>query len=184
PSLRNLRLNGMGTDSSLSAHEENSIKAHRFGVDYIVRFHLPVFTSPEAFVYLDDQRFHYAAGEVYFFNHGCIHAAANSGEEPRYHLVLDCFLDHKMFDDLFPGGPSPDPGYRKSAKGEEVVQGAPFTFPEFVCEDGRVIKNGIDYGRKAPTALNFYRHNYPSLFGWMGRARSDSAKAHARHNTS
>ncbi|MHB1207292.1 MAG: hypothetical protein ACYCZX_17110, partial [Rhodospirillaceae bacterium] len=37
PPLRNLRLNGMGTDSSLSAHEENSIKAHRFGADYIVR---------------------------------------------------------------------------------------------------------------------------------------------------
>ena len=38
--LRNLRLNGMGTEASLSAHEEESIQPLRWGVEYIVRFHL------------------------------------------------------------------------------------------------------------------------------------------------
>ena len=44
--LRNLRLNGMGTESSLSAHEEESISPQRWGVaEHIVRFHLPIFTN-------------------------------------------------------------------------------------------------------------------------------------------
>lgn len=174
-SLRNLRLNGMGTESSLSAHEEDSIAVSRFGTVYIVRFHLPVFTNDQAFIYLDDRRFRYKPGEVYFFNHGCVHAAANLGLEPRYHLVLDCFLDRKMFADLFPGHPSPDSGFQKSAPGEESLPAEPFTFPQFVCEDGRVITDGIAYGRKAPTVMNFYRRSYPSLFSWMGSAASASS---------
>jgi len=166
-SLRNLRLNGMGTQSGLSAHEENSITAHALGTDHIVRFHLPVFTNTEAYIHLDDERFHYREGELYFFHHGCVHAAINQGAEARYHLVFDCFFDRKMFQRVFPGTPSPDAGYMKSSSRETQLSGDPFIFPEFVCEDGRVIKDGIRYGRQAPTALSFYRRNYPSLFKWL-----------------
>lgn len=166
-SLRNLRLNGMGTQSGLSAHEENSITAHALGTDHIVRFHLPIFTNAEAYIHLDDERFQYREGELYFFHHGCVHAAANHGPEARYHLVFDCFLDRKMFQRVFPGTPSPDPDFEKSSHDGTQVKSEPYVFPEFVCEDGRVIKEGIGYGRQAPTALHFYRRQYPSVFKWL-----------------
>lgn len=173
-SLRNLRLNGMGTQSGLSAHEENSITAHALGTDHIVRFHLPVFTNAAAYIHLDDERYQYREGELYFFHHGCVHAAANHGADARYHLVFDCFLDRKMFQRIFPGTPSPDPGFMKSPPEETTLKGEPFVFPEFVCEDGRVIKEGIRYGRLAPTALHFYRRNYPSLFKWLPQAAANN----------
>jgi hypothetical protein len=174
--LRNLRLNGMGTEASLSAHEEESMSALRWGVEYIVRFHLPVFTNPKAHVYLDDERFHYDEGALYFFNHGCVHSAANAGAEPRYHLVLDAFLDRSLFRNLFPGTPPADLGLRKTAPEDVVMAGTPFPSPEFVCEDGRVISTGICYGRRAPTTLDFYLRNYPSLFSWMRRPAAASAQ--------
>lgn len=166
-SLRNLRLNGMGTQSGLSAHEENSISAHALGTDHIVRFHLPIFTNSEAYIHLDDERFQYREGELYFFHHGCVHAAANLGTEARYHLVFDCFLDRALFQRVFPGTPSPDADFHKASPDETALKSVPFVFPEFVCEDGRVIKEGIRYGRQAPTALHFYRKNYPSVFKWL-----------------
>lgn len=170
-SLRNLRLNGMGKGSGLSLHEENSIEPHTRGANYIVRFHLPVFTTPDAFIYLDNERFRYAEGDIYFFNHGCVHAAENKGTLPRYHLVLDCFLDRTLFRNLFPGTPSPDPGFRKSPPGEDAVPAEPFKFKEFVCEDGHTITQGIEYGRRAPTLLDFYKRNYPSAFALLGGRR-------------
>ena len=179
-SLRNLRLNGMGTDSKLSAHEEDSISPHRFGADHIVSFHLPIFTNDQAYVYLDDERFQYHAGQIYFFNHGCVHAAANFAPAARYHLVLDCFLERTLFDDLFPGSPSPDAGFLKTSWAGAEMKGEPYTFPEFVCEDGRVITGGINYGRKAPTAINFYKCNYPSLFKW---ASAPKAQPHENRST-
>ncbi len=170
-SLRNLRLNGMGTQSALSAHEENSMSVRALGTDHIVRFHLPVFSNPKAHVHLDDERFHYREGELYFFHHGCVHAAANHGTTARYHLVFDCFLDETLFENVFPGSPSPDSGFDKALIDDASMQGEPFVFPEFVCEDGRVIKTGIRYGRKAPTPIDFYRNNYPSLFKWLPQTR-------------
>ena len=173
--LRNLRLNGMGTEASLSAHEEESITPLRWGAEYIVRFHLPVFTNPQAFVYLDDERFHYDESQLYFFNHGCVHAAANFGEDVRYHLVLDAFLDRTLFRDLFPGALAPDLGLRKVAAKAIAMGGTPYPSPDFICEDGRVISSGIRYGRRAPSAFEFYFRNYPSLFSWMRRPAAAGA---------
>jgi hypothetical protein len=162
--LRNLRLNGMGADAGLSAHEENSITPRAWGADYIVRFHLPVFTNDRSYIYLDDERFTYREGELYFFHHGCVHAAANFGADARYHLVLDCFLDRKLFRALFPGGENRDAGFEKATPEAAIMTGEPHTFPEFVCENGKTITTGIAYGRRAPTLVDFYRRNYPSLF--------------------
>lgn len=164
PHLRNLRLNGMGTSSGLSAHEENSIRVTPFGPRHIVRFHLPVFTNPSARMYLDDDSFHFEEGTLYFFHHGCVHAAANPGGEPRYHLVLDCFLTPELFSDLFPGGASRETGFRKFNDADARLKSEPYRFPEFVREDGRVITGGINYGRRAPGFIDYYRRRYPSLF--------------------
>jgi hypothetical protein len=176
-SLRNLRLNGIARGSGLSAHEEGSIQSHAGGTVYIARFHLPVFSNDRAFVYLDDERFRYEEGHLYFFNHGCVHAATNDGDDPRYHIVLDCFLDRSLFRDLFSGRPAQDPGFKKSIGHETAVSADNFVFPDFACEDGRIIATGIQYGRRAPTLTDYYRRNYPSLFNFLPRKRPSAQTA-------
>lgn len=172
PDLRNLRLNGMGPNSALSAHEESSIQTTRLGLQHVVRFHLPIFTNAGARMFLDDEWFPYAEGTVYFFHHGCVHAAANGGNEPRYHLVLDCFFSKGLFQRLFPGQRSPDAEFCLSTDAEAIV--APIEhhhFPEFVCEGGQVIAGPIDYGRRLPHWVDWYRTNYPSVFSPLSHAR-------------
>jgi hypothetical protein len=165
PALRNLRLNGMGPNSALDAHEESSIQISRLQRQHIVRFHLPVFSNAGARVFLDDESFVYEEGNVYFFHHGCVHAATNRGNEPRYHLVLDCFLDRALFGRLFPGSPSPDPAFIKMSEAEAVIAGELYHFPNFVKESGQLIEGAINYGRRAPTFLAPLQKRYPSIFG-------------------
>src|SRR5258708_22440116 len=130
PMLRNLRLNGMGPNSSLHAHEENSISATSTGRQFILRFHLPVFTTPTARIFLDDESFVFEEGSLYFFHHRCVHAAANGPDPPRYHLVLDCFLDRTLATRLFPGTPSPDPGFSKTAEASAAIRRTPHPFDD------------------------------------------------------
>lgn len=165
PALRNLRLNGMGLKSALNAHEEGSIHISGFRRNYICRFHLPVFSNKNAFVYLDGERHQYEEGFLYFFNHGCVHAASNEGAELRYHLVLDCFLDRRLFDRVFPGSRSRFPGFDKSDDLSAKQKGEPFHFPDFVQENGRILTGPIAYGRRIPGRLDNYRRDYPSVFG-------------------
>ncbi len=165
--LWNLRLNGLGKQSGLSAHEEDPITPGRWRNSYKVRLHLPVYTNAGACVYLDDERFHFAEGHLYFFHHGCVHSAVNPMEEPRYHLVLDCNLSSALFRRVFPGGGSstPDKGYTKLSPVEAapLERGEPAPLGAFVTEDGRTISTGIRYGRHLPSPLDYYRKNYPSL---------------------
>jgi Aspartyl/Asparaginyl beta-hydroxylase len=167
PALRNLRLNGMGTSSALNAHEEMSITPTPLGSSHIVRFHLPVFTNPHAAIYLDDEQYHYDEGCLYFFNHGCVHAASNNGTEPRYHLVLDAFLDRALFARFFPGQTSPDPGFVKMQSIE--MHGTHYHFPNFARENGSIVEGPINYGRRAPRAVDYYKKNYPSMVRFIPR---------------
>jgi hypothetical protein len=169
PALRNLRLNGMGTASALSPHEENSISVTPSGPAYVVRFHLPIFTNDQAKVQLDGEEYDFAEGELYFFHHGCVHAASNEGPMPRYHLVLDCYLDETLFARVFPGGSTPDAGYVKYSEAQAIISGTPAPVASFVSESGAV-RTTLTYGRKAPGRLAYYRKNYPSLFRFLPRA--------------
>jgi len=172
PALRNLRLNGMGQKSALNAHEEGSIVVSNFRYNYIARFHLPVFASETASVYLDGEKFHYDEGSLYFFNHGCVHAASNDGPDPRYHLVLDCFLDRGLFDRIFPGSPSRFAGFEKSSDTSAKPVGEEYHFPDFAQEGGRILSGPIAYGRRVPRRLDGLRRDYPSLFQMFSRKAS------------
>ncbi len=96
-SVVNFRMNGMGKNSGLSPHREHNIIDKR----YRCRFHLPVFTSKNAWVMLGWEKFWLKRGIIYFFNNGFVHSAGNTSEETRYHLVWDTFLDDKLFNDFF-----------------------------------------------------------------------------------
>ena len=75
----NFRLNGMMGQSGLSPHEENVIHGERVRV----RLHLPVFTNDQVEMMLDGEKFHFREGYIYYFNNGCVHAAANGASQPR-----------------------------------------------------------------------------------------------------
>jgi hypothetical protein len=170
--LWNLRLNGLGTSSKLSFHEEDPITPKKEGIEYIVRLHLPIFTNPTAEVILDGESFHFDEGILYFFHHGCVHSAVNGGADPRYHFVLDCRLTPELFDKVFPGsGPSPDAGFRRCdwAEAWVLAPGCASPIEEFVTESGQVIRGRLDYGRRAPNSLSYYRKSYPTVFRPLDR---------------
>jgi hypothetical protein len=173
--LVNLRLNGLGASSGLSLHEENPISATRFGRKYRVRFHLPIHTNPSARMLLDGEEFHFDVGNLYFFHHGCVHAAINDADSHRYHFVLDCELSPELYAKLFTGLDAA-PGFIPftEAKSAQLSKGTAIEFGEFVTQEGKKI-TGIDYGRRVPGMLDWYRTNYPSLFNPIDRLLQASA---------
>lgn len=117
--LLNFRINGLFPGAGLSPHEEFVVHGDRLRL----RFHLPVQTSAQATLLLDEERFHAQPGHVYYFNNGCVHGAENLGQEPRYHLVWDMFLDEWIWDAVLdPDSPrTPDPGLRKVGGAERTA---------------------------------------------------------------
>lgn len=164
--LRSLRLNGMGPSSGLNAHEEVSISATPTGPRFITRFHLPIVTNDKAWMFLDGERFQYREGKLYFFNHGCVHAGNNESDVPRYHFVLDCFLNRPLFENVIsPAAVSPDAGFKKYTGTDRELIGTPHHFADFTSEDGKIRTGEIAYGRRAPGYLSYWQKNYPSVFG-------------------
>lgn len=108
PGAINMRLNVMGPSSGLSPHEEDVVfRDGKGGVDYKVRFHLPLVTNDDVWMLLDGDCFRFTPPYIYYFNNGCIHASQNLGSEERMHLVWDMWLDD-AFDPMFRGDyPSP-----------------------------------------------------------------------------
>jgi len=174
--LWNLRLNGLGKSSKLSLHEEDPIEAQRTGRTYKARFHLPIFTSYKAEMLLDGESFSFDEGKLYFFHHGCVHAAVNNDDKPRYHFVLDCLLTPTLYARIFPGqNLAVDPGYNRYSPEEarSLVPGKPSPVDIFVTESGKEMRT-LDYGRPVPGMIAWYRKNYPSAFrpldALLGRA--------------
>lgn len=130
--LLNFRLNGLMHGAGLSPHEEFVVH----GEHLRLRLHLPILTSPEATLVLDDERYHLQPGVVYYFNNGCVHGAENLGKEPRYHLVFDMFLDQWLWDHVLDqdNPATPDPGARKltAAEGETLGTGEHYPINEYV----------------------------------------------------
>jgi len=168
PNLVNLRLNGLGKNSGLGAHEECPVKAFPNGsLKYKIRFHLPIFTNPDAAILLDGQRFHFEESVLYFFNQSCVHSAVNEGEEPRYHFVLDCLLDRSLQRNLLSlsGEPLADKGLRmfSAAESKLYTRAEPWKVEEFVTQSGRKMTR-LDYGRQRVGRLDYYFSQHPRLF--------------------
>lgn len=102
PHAVNFRVNLMGPRAGLSPHEEHTvIRTHAGSVALRTRFHLPVFTNPDAEMMLDGEVYRLEEGTVYFVNHGCVHSAHNGGSENRIHLVWDMLLTREAFELMF-----------------------------------------------------------------------------------
>jgi hypothetical protein len=92
PHATNMRLNGMSPGGGLSPHEEHVGRRVGRTFRYRARFHLPISTNDDALMYLDGDKYQFKAGEIYFFNNGCIHSAVNHGDTTRFHLVWDMLM--------------------------------------------------------------------------------------------
>lgn len=53
------------------------------------RFHLPLVTNPQAWMYSGGEQAHLPVGALTWFDTSVPHSAVNLGAEPRYHLVVD-----------------------------------------------------------------------------------------------
>jgi hypothetical protein len=101
PYLINFRLNELNPSSGLNPHEE-AVESKK---GLVLRFHIPIFTNPDAWLVLDEEKFHFEEGVLYFFNKGCVHAALNQGTQARLHFVFDMYLTPEVTDFLFSGHP-------------------------------------------------------------------------------
>ncbi|MFN0100766.1 MAG: aspartyl/asparaginyl beta-hydroxylase domain-containing protein [Bryobacteraceae bacterium] len=129
--LISFRLNELHPASGLNPHEE-PIES-KDGL--ILRFHLPVITNPGAWLVLDEERYRFEPGVLYFFNKGCVHAAINDGAEPRYHFVFDMRLNDWVYETLFnPAGAGPGDGFLRPDEWERerLATGEPYPIDEYV----------------------------------------------------
>jgi hypothetical protein len=130
--LVSFRLNGLMPGSGLGAHEEAILKQDQIRL----RFHLPIFTNEQASLLLDDEKFWFRPGIIYFFNNGSVHAAENLGSTPRYHLVWDMWLDDWIYDKLLDlnSSSTPGDGLRKLSEREaaELSRGEPCPIQQYV----------------------------------------------------
>jgi len=138
----NFRLNGLMAKSGLSPHEENIIHGEKLRM----RLHLPILTNPQARVMLDGEQLHLRAGVIYYFNNGCVHSADNSGDEPRYHLVWDFFLDEWSEENVFNlnSAASPAEGLRKLSLAEaaELSVSEPWHIEQYINYKNEIVKVG------------------------------------------
>ncbi|MDR7099359.1 hypothetical protein J2X04_001706 [Lysobacter niabensis] len=108
PEAVNFRINVLGTRARLSPHQEAPLFALGEGeCGVCARFHLPVLTSRGAELLLDDDVLHLHPGEIYFVNHGCVHAARNLDAERRVHMVWDMPLCRAAVSRMFGDEPLP-----------------------------------------------------------------------------
>lgn len=113
PDLVNLRVAVLGAGAGLSPHQEHVfVRAPSGHVVPRVRFHLPLETTPNALLVLDDDAFWLEPGTTHLVNHGCVHAAHNGGPRPRVHLVWDQVLTAEAFS-LMLGDSPVDPPWRR-----------------------------------------------------------------------
>ncbi len=80
PEATNMRLNLVGPNSGLGAHEEDICFKDGDGrCTYKVRLHLPLVTTGEAAVMLDWELFHFGVGQVCYFNTAASTPLATTG---------------------------------------------------------------------------------------------------------
>jgi hypothetical protein len=101
PGITNMKLLVLGPNSGLFPHEAHIINYEKNNKSLLLRFHLPIKTNQYAEMLLDNEYFRFEEQHIYFFNEGCIHSAYNHGNEYRFHLSWDMYLNNEVFDLMF-----------------------------------------------------------------------------------
>lgn len=61
--------------------------------DNELRIHIPITTNPNMEFYLDGKRVFLNEGECWYLNFNLMHSLYNGGTEPRVHMVIDCYVN-------------------------------------------------------------------------------------------
>ncbi|WP_338846525.1 aspartyl/asparaginyl beta-hydroxylase domain-containing protein [Massilia sp. W12] len=92
--------------------------------DGVARLHVPIFTDPRVLFEIDGETVHFGAGECWYMNANCLHAAHNGSPHERIHLVLDC-VPNAWLRTLFTSAgwqPNPAPEYGDAAINDANIQ--------------------------------------------------------------
>jgi hypothetical protein len=87
--LETVRLLKLEAGSRILEHRDFDL-GQRYGV---VRFHIPVQTSPDIEFVLDGARVSMREGESWYLDLSLPHRVDNAGQADRIHLVLDCVVN-------------------------------------------------------------------------------------------
>ncbi len=92
-----VRLMALGPAARVKVHRDG-----KCGLPWgLVRLHVPVITNPLALVDIDEQPYHWDAGQLWFGDFNRPHSVRNDGTEARIHLVLDALVTRELLE-LFP----------------------------------------------------------------------------------
>jgi Aspartyl/Asparaginyl beta-hydroxylase len=87
--LQTVRFLRLGPGSRITEHRDHRL-AHADGE---VRLHVPVTTGPHVEFRVAGSPIAMAPGEVWYLDLSERHSVANTGADPRVHLVIDCVVD-------------------------------------------------------------------------------------------
>jgi quercetin dioxygenase-like cupin family protein len=107
--LRTVRLLRLAAGSSILEHTDADLGYE----DGMVRFHIPIVTSPLVEFWLAGQRIEMLEGEAWYMDFNQPHSVRNRADIDRVHLVIDGFVNdwvHEVFAEAKAqfGAPQPD----------------------------------------------------------------------------
>lgn len=101
PEAINFTIKTFKGKSSIEPHEERIFHRHNGKTWVRIRLHLPIATLPEAYVIVRDRQFKYEPGRLYYLNNSEVHYAVNRSEGERIHLIWDCILTERLYQQVF-----------------------------------------------------------------------------------
>lgn len=94
-----------------------------------IRIHIPVFTNPQLFFYLDGERVWMEEGSCWYMNLSLQHSVRNEGSSSRIHLVIDGIVNDWVKEyvarpqhSIAYTGPAPAPGYNLHDQQKIIAQ--------------------------------------------------------------
>ncbi|MGW7435560.1 aspartyl/asparaginyl beta-hydroxylase domain-containing protein [Streptomyces sp. NPDC054849] len=97
PALRSVRYMSMEPGAAVGVHTD-----YPYGLPVgWARLHMPITTNDQAVIVIDGAEQRWQPGELWYANFGLPHHLYNRGDQPRVHLVIDCFCDPGLLN-LFP----------------------------------------------------------------------------------
>ena len=102
----------------------------------MIRIHIPVITNKDVTMQVEDNTYHFAVGESWYFDASCWHSVKNSGRDDRIHLIADLYPSPELDSHLKPISSSDRFRFLK-ARAEANMQVAK-TFAKFITtREGR-----------------------------------------------
>ena len=87
-----IRITRLNSDTFIGLHRDIDDEVANFAFNQ-VRLHIPIVTNDDVYFWIDGTILHMDIGRLYYVNFSKKHYVHNGGETPRYHLVLDLYVN-------------------------------------------------------------------------------------------